>query len=39
LQQVVGPVLDVLHQRVSVGLLAAKLLEDHHLEHAGKQIA
>jgi hypothetical protein len=39
LQQVVGPLLDVLHQRVSVGWLAAKRLEDHHLERAGKQIA
>jgi hypothetical protein len=29
----------VLDQRVSMGGLAAKRLEDHHLEGAGKQVA
>ena len=36
LQQVVGSLLDVLHQRISVRRLAAKRLEDHHFECAGK---
>ena len=39
LQQVVGSLLDVLHQRIAMRRLAAKRLEDHHLECAGKQIA
>jgi hypothetical protein len=39
LQQVVGSLLDVLDQSVSVGRLPAKGLEDHHFEGAGEEIA
>ena len=36
LQKVVGSLLDVLNQRIAVGRLAAKLLENHHFESAGE---
>ena len=39
LQDVVGTLLNVLHQSVSVGGLAAERLENHHLEGAGEKIA
>jgi hypothetical protein len=39
LEEVVGSLLDVLHEGVAVSGLAAKRLEDHHLECARKQIA
>jgi hypothetical protein len=34
LQQVIGPLLDVLDQGISVGRLPAKRLENHHFERA-----
>jgi hypothetical protein len=36
LQEVIGSLLDVLDQRLAMGGLAAKRLEDHHLECARK---
>ena len=39
LNQVVGALLDVLNQRVSVRRLSAERFENHHLQRAGKQIA
>src|SRR3569833_2511012 len=39
LKEVVGTLLDVLDQRVSVRRLAAERLENHHFERAWKQIA
>src|ERR1700679_2510164 len=39
LEQVVRSLLDVLDERVPMGGLAAKRLEDHHFECTGKEIA
>jgi hypothetical protein len=39
LEQVVGALLDVLNQRISMRRLAAERFEDHHLQGAGKEIA
>jgi hypothetical protein len=39
LEQVVRSLLDVLDKRIPMGGLAAKRLEDHHFECAGKEIA
>jgi len=39
LEQIVGTLLDVLNQRISVSWPTAKRLEDHHFESAGEKIA
>jgi hypothetical protein len=39
MEQVIGSLLDVLNERISVRGLAAERLEDHHLERAGKKVS
>jgi len=38
LKQVVGALLDVLDERISMRWLTAERLEDHHLQNTGKEI-